>query len=170
MGPNTSNFIPLPETRIYLNTEHLRMGKTMLEDDTITCVRLCRSFSSIISDISYRPYTIWTLCEYDSSQSLDSQSQKLSRMFQSIASEVIKNGAAARIEVILFHELHNTLKKGNAKDTVGEIIGLQENGSIPVINNLNLSRLLHNLADSMTTSIKNANHTAAKLLAQHLYN
>ncbi|KAI9267426.1 hypothetical protein BY458DRAFT_540250 [Sporodiniella umbellata] len=27
MGPNTSNFIPLPETRIYLNTEHLRMGK-----------------------------------------------------------------------------------------------------------------------------------------------
>ncbi|KAI9252684.1 hypothetical protein BY458DRAFT_522761 [Sporodiniella umbellata] len=188
MGPNTSNFIPLPETRIYLNTEHLRMGKTMLKDDTITCViffqlcqlrskfyclstyTLCRSFSSIISDISYRPYTIWTLCEYDSSQSLDSQSQKLSRMFQSIASEVIKNGAAARIEVILFHELHNTLKKGNAKDTVGEIIGLQENGSIPVINNLNLSRLLHNLADSMTTSIKNANHTAAKLLAQHLYN
>jgi hypothetical protein len=191
-GPNTSNFVPLPETKIYLNAEHLKMGKIMLEDDTTTCIgqsyiffqlrqlrskfyclstySLCRSFSSIISDISYRPYTIWTLCEYDSSQSLDSQSQKLSRMFQSIASEVFKNGSAARIEVMLFHELHNTLKEGKVKDTIGKIISLQENGSVPVINNLNLSRLLHDLADSMTTSISNANQTAAKLLSQHLYN
>lgn len=37
-GPNTSNFVPLPETKIYLNTEHLKMGKIMLEDDTITSI------------------------------------------------------------------------------------------------------------------------------------
>ena len=164
----------------------------MLEDDTITCIdqsyiffqlrqlrskfyclstySLCRAFSSIISDISYRPYTIWTLCEYDSSQSLDSQSQKLSRMFRSVASEVFKNGSAARIEVMLFRELHNTLKEGKVKDTIEEIISLQENGSVAVINNLNLSRLLQDLADSMTNSISYANQTAAKLLSQHLYN
>jgi len=192
MGPNTSNFVPLPETKIYLDAERLKMGKIMLEDDTITCIdqsyiffqlrqlrskfyclstySLCRAFSSIISDISYRPYTIWTLCEYDSSQSLDSQSQKLSRMFRSVASEVFKNGSAARIEVMLFRELHNTLKEGKVKDTIEEIISLQENGSVAVINNLNLSRLLQDLADSMTNSISYANQTAAKLLSQHLYN
>ena len=71
---------------------------------------LCRSFSSTVYDISYRPYTIWTLCEYDSSQKLDWQSHKLSKMFESIASLVIKNGSAARIKVMIFHELHNTLK------------------------------------------------------------
>lgn len=90
-------------------------------------------------------------------------------MFQSIASEVFKNGSAACIEVMLFHKLHNTLKEGKIKDTIGEIISLQENGSVPVIHNLNLSRLLQDLADSMTTSISNANQTAAKLLSRHLY-
>ncbi|KAI8071989.1 hypothetical protein BDF21DRAFT_401279 [Thamnidium elegans] len=27
MGPNTSNFIPQPDTRIYLNAKHLKLGK-----------------------------------------------------------------------------------------------------------------------------------------------
>jgi len=91
-------------------------------------------------------------------------------MFRSVASEVFKNGSAARIEVMLFRELHNTLKEGKVKDTIEEIISLQENGSVAVINNLNLSRLLQDLADSMTNSISYANQTAAKLLSQHLYN
>lgn len=107
--------VPLPETRIYLNAEHLQMGKLMLKDDTITCIS--------------QSYIFFQL-----------------------------------------QELYNTLKEGKVKDTVGEIISLQENDSVPVINNLNLSRLLHDLADSMTTSINNANHTAAKLLSQYLYN
>lgn len=102
MGPNTSNFVPLSDTKIYLNTDHLKLGKILLEDETATCIdqscifyqlrqlrskfyclstySLCRSFSSTISDISYRPYTIWTLCECDSPQTLDSQSHKLSKM------------------------------------------------------------------------------------------
>lgn len=103
MGPNTSNFVPLPNTRLYLNTDHLKLGKILLEDETAICIdqsyifyqlrqlrskfyclstyTLCRLFSSMISDITYRLYTIWTLCEYDFSQTLDSQPQKLSRMF-----------------------------------------------------------------------------------------
>ncbi|KAI8638230.1 hypothetical protein BD408DRAFT_446960 [Parasitella parasitica] len=191
MGPSTNNFVPLPNTKIYLNTDHLKLGKILLEDETATCIdqsyvfyqlrqlrskfyclstySLCRSFSSTISDISYRPYTIWTLCEYDSAQTLDSQSHKLSKMFQSIASEVFKNGSAAHIEVMLFHKLHNTLKDGAVKDAIGQIINLQENGLIVVIDNLKLSSLLQTLADSMTTSLKNSNQTAAKLLSQHLY-
>ncbi|KAI9359869.1 hypothetical protein BD770DRAFT_385688 [Pilaira anomala] len=191
MGPNTSNFMPLPDTRIYLNLAQLKPGQKLLEDDEATCINqsylfyqlrqlrskfhclstytLCRSFSSITSDISYRTYTIWTLCEYDSPQTLDSQSHRLSKMFQSIASEVIKNGSAARIQVMLLHKLHDTLKNGAVKDKIGQIINLQENGIIMIINNLKLSNLLQTLADSLATSINNANQTAAKLSSQHLY-
>jgi hypothetical protein len=90
-------------------------------------------------------------------------------MFQSIASEVIKNGSAAHIQVMLLHKLHDTLKNGAVKDTIGQIINLQENGTTMIINNLKLSNLLQTLADSLATSINNANQTAAKLLSQHLY-
>ena len=90
-------------------------------------------------------------------------------MFQSIASEVIKNGSAAHIQVMPLHELHDTLKNGAVKDTIGQIINLQENGIIMIINNFKLSNLLQTLTDSMATSINNANETAAELSSQHLY-
>lgn len=122
-----------------------------------------------MSNISCRPHTIWTLCEYDTPQALDSQWHKLSKMFQSITLEIFKNGLAAYIEVMLFHKLHNTLKDGTVKDAIGQIINLKVNGSIIIIDNLKLSNLLHTLADSMITSINNSNQMAAKLLSQHLY-
>lgn len=59
--------------------------------DCLSTCSLCRSFSSAICDIAYRPYTIWTLCEYDSPQESDSQPHRLSKMFQSIALLVIEN-------------------------------------------------------------------------------
>lgn len=55
--------------------------------------------------------------------------------------QTFKNGSAARIEVLIFHELYNTLKDGTIKDTIRQIIHLQENGSIVIIN-LKLSNLL----------------------------
>jgi hypothetical protein len=73
---------------------------------------------------------------------IDSHSHKRSKMVSSIASPVFKNGSAARIEVMIFHELHNTLKDGTIKDTIRQIINLQENGSIVIINNLKPSNLL----------------------------
>lgn len=55
--------------------------------------------------------------------------------------QTFKNGSAARIQVLIFHELYNTLKDGTIKDTIRQIIHLQENGSIVIIN-LKLSNLL----------------------------
>lgn len=55
--------------------------------------------------------------------------------------QTFKNGSAARIQVMIFHELYNTLKDGTIKDTIRQIIHLQENGSIVIIN-LKLSNLL----------------------------
>ncbi|KAI7850002.1 hypothetical protein BDC45DRAFT_519179 [Circinella umbellata] len=190
-GANTSNFVPVPDTKIYMNAESLKLGRILLEDETATCIdqsyilyqlrqlrskfycmstySLCRSFSSIVSDITYRPYTIWTLCEYDSPQKIDSQSHKLSKVFQSIALLVLKNGSAAQIEVMIFQDLYSTLKDGTIKDTVEQIIKLQDNGSIEIINNMKLSNLLQILADFMTASINNSNQMASKLLSQNLY-
>lgn len=73
---------------------------------------------------------------------IDSHLHKRSKMVQSIASLVFKNGSAARIEVLIFHELYNTLKDGTIKDTIRQIIHLQEKGSIVSMNNLKLSNLL----------------------------
>lgn len=46
--------------------------------DCLSTYSLCRSFSSTIRDIACRPYTIRTLCEYDSPQESDSQPHRLS--------------------------------------------------------------------------------------------
>lgn len=117
---------------------------------------LCRSSSTFAYDISYRPYTIWTLCDYDSSQQTDSQYQLLSQLFQTIATSVINNGILAQIKLEVLNDLCSKLKDGAIKYTIREFINQQEK-SFAVINNTKLNQLLTILADSLTTSIKNAN-------------
>ena len=83
------------------NTTKLKIG-------FLTCNLLVTSslrISSISTDITFQPYTIWTLYNYDFNQSLDSQSQKLSLIFQRITLAVIADGDGARIEVNTFRNL-----------------------------------------------------------------
>ena len=88
-------------------------------------------------------------------------------MFQTTAMEVLRSGAAARDEALVFSDLKEKLKKGRVKSIIKKIINLQQrNGSITIINNTNLSRMLQDLADTMVISLSNANQMAGKLLTQ----
>lgn len=129
---------------------------------------LCRFFRKTASDIVFRPYTIWTLYENDSPQKTDSQARMLSGIFQNITYSVIRNGSAARVGVNFFKNVQDQLKDNATKDTLAQILGLEEGGFITIINNFALGRLLQSLADSMITSIKNANPNPAKLLAKSI--
>lgn len=74
--------------------------------------------------MSFQPYTIWTLYNYDSNQSLDSQSQKLSLIFQSIALAVIEDGANARVEVNTFRSLYGQLNDNKIKEIIKQILNM----------------------------------------------
>ncbi|CAO3628697.1 unnamed protein product [Mucor hiemalis] len=85
---------------------------------------LCRSFSSLSTDMSFQPYTIWTLYNYDSNQSSDSQSQKLSLIFQSIALAVIEDGVNARVEMNTFRSLYGQLNDNKIKEIIKQILNM----------------------------------------------
>ncbi|KAI7859231.1 hypothetical protein BDC45DRAFT_531130 [Circinella umbellata] len=190
IGLNTSNFIAMHDTKIYLNMESLRLGKALAEDEAafsidmgnyfyqltqlrskfhcLSTYTLCHSSSTFVYDIFFRLYMIWMLCNYDSAQQLDSQSQLLSQFFQLIAISVIKNGEVVQVKVKNLNDLHDKLKDGAIKFVIREFLNQQEDESLPVINNMKLNQLLTILADSMTTSIKNANAVVIKNFADHL--
>lgn len=190
LGPNTDNFFPKDNASIYLDEESIKLAMIIIKNKATTSINswnyiaqlrqvrskfhclstytLCRSFSSISTDITFQPYTIWTLYYYDSNQSLDSQSQKLSLMFQRLALAVITDGAAARLEMNIFKDLYAQLNDNYIIEIIKQILDLDQGESISVINNIKLNQKLQKLADTITTSISNANKTAKELLTEYL--
>lgn len=117
----------------------------------------------------FRPYTIFTLCEYGSPQVAESQAQKISSMFQTIAYSVINDGAAATVSEEIFQELHHQLRQDStAAPIMLQKIALAEHGQIRIINNTALDSLLQHLARSIITAIRSANSVAVKLMPRHL--
>ncbi|KAI9470474.1 MAG: hypothetical protein EXX96DRAFT_643307 [Benjaminiella poitrasii] len=192
IGPSTNNFIGSNDTRIYLNIESLRLGKILMESQSTTCIEsanffyqlgqvrskfycrstytLCRSSSTFASDVAYMPYTIWTICDYDCGNQSDTQCRMFSRFFQSIATQVIKDGTMAKIKIDLLNDLQNKLKDGDNKQSIHDFIEQnQEPESILIINNLKLNELLTDIAHSMTTTLKQANAVVAYNLSKHLF-
>ncbi|KAG2219464.1 hypothetical protein INT45_008112 [Circinella minor] len=155
IGSNTSNFTATEDAKIYLNMESLILGKALAEDEAafsidvgsyfyqlrqlrskfhcLSTYTLCRSSSTFAYDISFRPYTIWTFCDYDSAQQVDSQSQLLSRFFQTVATSVIKNREMSQIKLKNLNDLHDKLKDGAIKFAIREFLGQQEDESFPVM-------------------------------------
>ncbi|CEG67171.1 hypothetical protein RMATCC62417_03638 [Rhizopus microsporus] len=191
MGSKTTNFVPTVNTSIYLDKKSIELANSLLDNqatvsinqqnrlfqlkqirskfDCLSSYTMCRSFSTIATNMMFRPYTIFTLCEYDSPQVIESQAQKLSTMFQSIAHSVINDGAAATVSVDVFQKVHDQLPHDStAAPIISQIIALSEYGRIRIINNTALESLLQPLAKSMVTSIRNANNIAVKLLSRHL--
>ncbi|KAI9275324.1 hypothetical protein BY458DRAFT_507106 [Sporodiniella umbellata] len=162
LGSNTDNSFPKENVLIYLNEESIKFANTINENKGTTSINswdylsqlrqlrskfhcmptytLCRSFSSLSTDMSFQPYAIWTLYNYDSNQSLDSQSQKLSLMFQSIALAVITDGANARVEMKTFRSLYVQLNDNKIKETTKQILDMEQGQSIFIINNIELSQ------------------------------
>lgn len=90
VSPNTSRFIPTKNASIYLNIASVNLENSLMENESTTSINqenclfqlrhirskfhclsiytLCLSFNKTASDIIFRPCTIWTLYEYNSSQ------------------------------------------------------------------------------------------------------
>ncbi|CAO3679520.1 unnamed protein product [Rhizopus stolonifer] len=184
IGSNTSHIAPAQSTSIYLDVASIKLANLLIENESATSINQetylyqlrqvrskfyclstytrCRSFSSIARNIAFRPYTIWTLYEYDTPQKTNSQAKMLSSIFQTIACSVIRNGSSARVNVNCFKNVKDQLKDNVTKSTLAQILELEEDGFIAIINNFKLNSLLQPLADSISTSIKNANLNAAK--------
>lgn len=116
-------------------------------------------------DIAHRPYTIWTMYDYDSPQQADSAAKKSSRFFQLVALSVIKNGISAKFNITEVSSAFGTLKDGQTKEIVADIIDLAKEGNVTFINNYSLDRLLKKLAENMTTSIQKAKKIVNKPFA-----
>lgn len=89
-------------------------------------------------------------------------------MFQSIALAVIADGANARVEMKTFRSLYVQLNDNKIKETIKQILDMEQGQSISIINNIELSQKLQKLADSMTTCISNANKKAKELFSKYL--
>ncbi|KAG1445982.1 hypothetical protein G6F56_009725 [Rhizopus delemar] len=190
MGPETPMFAPTTTTKMYINVESLKHARQLIEDESSESVEqshlfsqlrqvrskfhclstytLCRSFSNLAMDIAHRPYTIWTMYDYDSPQQADSTAKKSSRFFQLVALSVIKNGINAKFNITEVSSAFGTLKDGQTKEIVADIIDLAKEGNVTIINNYSLDRLLKKLAENMTTSIQKANNMSRKLSTSHL--
>lgn len=89
-------------------------------------------------------------------------------MFQSIALAVIADGANARVEMKTFRSLYVQLNDNKIKETIKQILDMEQGQSISIINNIELSQKLQKLADSMTTCISNANKKSKRAIFQIL--
>ncbi|ORE01790.1 hypothetical protein BCV72DRAFT_281825, partial [Rhizopus microsporus var. microsporus] len=89
------------ESATFINQENClyQLRQVRSKFHCLSTYTLCRSFSKTSSNIMFRPYTIWTLYEYDSPQKTDSQARMLSGIFQNIAYSVIRNGSVARVDI-----------------------------------------------------------------------
>lgn len=189
MGANTINFTPSENSYKYLNEDSIQKSNMLLNKKSASCINehnhlyqlrqirskfyclliyiMCRSFGSTASNLMFHPYTIWTLYEYDSPQKFESQSQKLSLIFQAIVYAVIENGINVRINIDVFKCVHASLKNNKVKLDIVDILKLEEeNGLIAIINSVEFSLKLQALADGMVGSIKNSNDVAKQLLLE----
>lgn len=119
LGLSTKGYFP-KDSWIYLDMESVASAKRLFSEgncwrvdphgitaqlrqvrskfNRLSTFSLCRASSSVTDFIAYRPFTIWTLLNNDSNQVTESQARWVSRLFQSIALAVIKEGQNVRLK------------------------------------------------------------------------
>ncbi|GAB5590329.1 hypothetical protein Unana1_05229 [Umbelopsis nana] len=120
IGPFTVNFKSTPNTSTYLDSLSLEATKKLLQDDesfrvergpllpqfcqlqlklqAMSTYTMCCSSSPIGPVMQTLPYTIWTLYDYDNSQATPSQEKIGSRLFQMVATAVVKDGPEVKLK------------------------------------------------------------------------
>lgn len=190
IGSSSQNFKTTKDTRIYLDTDSLDRSKRLLRDtlccqlssfdalaqlkqvrskfDHISTYTMCRASSSFTNNHLCRPYTIWTLADYDSPQVVESQAKKASKAFQHIGLSVIRSGPQAELDVGQIQQILPECK-GVIRQALEHVTSLCDaQGSIKIIGNKQLDEQLQILANSMITSLKSAN-VAVKYAVEEIF-
>lgn len=84
----------------------------------------CRCSSTYTLGHLYQPYTIWTLYDYDSAQTIDSQAKLGSLLFQKIALNVLESFKNLADPFIEKKTLENFQDKGEFAATIEEMLKL----------------------------------------------
>ena len=114
LGPATTHFMPSPETRLFLDVSSITACKSELSNqklsrsqmmpslyllkqvrskfDYLSTYTMCRSVSSIASQLEFQPTTIWTFCDQESSHHISASNEKIgSLLFREFATRVIEH-------------------------------------------------------------------------------
>lgn len=98
MGAETPLFFPSKICKVYINLELIEQARELINDEKrvnveqsylfsqlrqvrskfhcLSTYTLCRSFSHLAVHIGHRPYTIWTIYDYDSPQQIESVARR----------------------------------------------------------------------------------------------
>ncbi|KAG1145867.1 hypothetical protein G6F37_006405 [Rhizopus arrhizus] len=190
VGPSTNSFTPSNYTKIFLHEKSIEAAEKLFNDngcsqlyphDTLNqCKQVrskfyrietysaCRSSSTFTLGHLYQPYTVWTLYDYDSAQTMDSQAKRGSLIFQKIASNVhdsIKNNVDSFIEKKALENYQDD--GGELAATVKEILKLfGQNERISIIGNKDLDKHLQSIAKTMNSSLTAANQVVKERLSK----
>lgn len=141
VGSSTMNFSPSKSTRIYVLKEQLEQAKEIIDEncakvnhnfDILSQLRqvrskfyhkdtylLLRSSSPYTNQHNLKPYTIWTIANYDTTSKDDLSAKTASTLFQFIAKSVITGTALTRTDI---EDLHKQCKKGFIKNIFYDIM------------------------------------------------
>lgn len=190
VGPSTSSFTPSKNTKIFLHEKSVEMADKLFNskgcsqlyphDILSQCKQVrskfyrietyssCRCSSAYTLGHLYQPYTIWTLYDYDSAQTVDSQAKLGSLLFQKIALNVLessKNPVDPFIEKKTLENFQDT--GGELAATIKEMLKLfGKNERIDIIDNKDLDKHLQSIAQSMSSSLRTANKTVKERLTK----
>jgi hypothetical protein len=118
---------------------------------------MCRSVSTISSQLELQPLTIWTLSDQESSQPSISQEKIGSLLFREIATQVIKDGENAALELKTLLKLITKTKKDSTVNKILIKIHLlfKEQDQITIIDNELLNSQLTDLANGIGNKREN---------------
>ncbi|CDH60000.1 predicted protein [Lichtheimia corymbifera JMRC:FSU:9682] len=113
------------------------------------------AFNESTNDIRTRPYTVFTLCEYDNANE-DSNYRVGSLLLQQVANSMLKGIEVIDIKTI--HHLRSKMKKGDMLQHFDEIIDLLgDKKSVNIIANNDLNDILQRIASSLSPQLTKAN-------------
>lgn len=191
LGPATVHFTPSQKTRLFLDVSSIAACKSDLSNQTLSrsqmmpsmyllrqvrskfdhlsTYTMCRSVSTIASQLELQPLTIWTLSDQESSHASITQGKIGSLLFREIATQVIKDGENAVLKLETLLKLITKAKKCSMVDTILNKIRelFKDQDQITIVGNTLLNSQLTDLAGSIKN--KRENDKKIELISKALY-
>ncbi|KAI9481143.1 MAG: hypothetical protein EXX96DRAFT_634944 [Benjaminiella poitrasii] len=125
---------------------------------------MCRAFNDNADDIRSRPYTIFTLTDWDNGAN-DTDYRVESKILQDIAMSVIQSGHSATLFKDKFLRLMARLKSDKVMQKYFKAIAkLFDSDSLKIIGNKELNIILQNITESLNTPIAKVNESAKQVV------
>jgi hypothetical protein len=175
IGASNTNFRSSSRTKVYLSKQSIANSIKLTEStsnrlysfDVLSQLRqvrskfdrkstylLCRSSSQLTNNLACRPATIWTLADFDGATNDDILA---SRLFQTVALSVLtKNGQVKKHDLLVLLDACNS--KSKITDKLTAILEFfEDEQDMSVIGNVNLNKILKDMAEMLSSGISKAN-------------